>query len=355
MRIFSYKPNILTDTVLLVSCCFIYITLIYSPFLFAQYEHETNSSKFSEPVHVTIDELKKKYPPGQKEFLPSSIIFWDPDFSQYMIIVVKSQQKLHLYKIGDTIDLIKTYDCTTGQNRGEKRSTGDKKTPEGTYFFQRKYTRKKIPDIVNDKEAYRYGELVFTTDFPNELDRRRRVRGNGIWLHGTDEMNRQLKEFETRGCVVLSNEDITELSEYIKLQFTPFTIVSDFNYQTREDIIEQRNRILNTIVSWKNAWQKQNIDKYISIFDRTFYSKGMNRAAYKKYKSNLFGRKTPISIDFHSIMVFHHRDNLIAVIVQEYHSQTINDTGFKRVCFTSDGFDWKIISETFQTIKYQDE
>ena len=81
----------------------------------------------------------------------------------------------------------------------------------------------------------------------------------------------------------------------------------------------------------------------------------MNKAAYKKYKSNLFSRKTPISIDYHSMMVFHHGDNLVAVIIQEYHSQNINDTGFKRVCFTRDGFDWKIIAETFQAIKYQDE
>lgn len=294
-----------------------------------------------------------QYPPPELQFLPNTIILWDTTFTNYLFIADKSAQKLHLYQFDSTLRLIKSFDCTTGQNWGDKKRAGDKKTPEGIYFFTRCYGRGDIPELVGSGEYPKYGEMVFTMDFPNELDSRNGIRGNGIWLHGTDEENRHLKEFDTMGCVVVSNTDIVELSDYIRLRYTPIIIVSELNYQIREDIVALRDIVIETIHGWRNAWQDRDIPNYISYYHKNFYSNGKNRRSLQRYKTSIFSRYHNINITIKNLCAFRHGDYILVLFTQVYHDSRayeLHDTGLKRLYLARQGRQWKILSETWKAV-----
>jgi hypothetical protein len=54
--------------------------------------------------------------------------------------------------------------------------------------------------------------MAITLDYPNAYDRLEGKSGDGIWLHATNEPIRPYLPNKTRGCVVISNDDIQELS-----------------------------------------------------------------------------------------------------------------------------------------------
>ena len=65
---------------------------------------------------------------------------------------------------GEKIKLVSSWPTDIGQKDGDKLVEGDKRTPEGVYFFQTAMDGKR----VNYNE---YGNRIFTLDYPNYFDR----------------------------------------------------------------------------------------------------------------------------------------------------------------------------------------
>ncbi len=132
--------------------------------------------------------------------VPASLFYMDLGADSYAILVEKHTQKLFLYDCSDgKIELIKSYACSTGENSGDKEKRGDKKTPEGIYFFNQVFE--------DDELSPRYGVRAFVLDYPNSFDSLKGKGGRGIWLHGT---NKTLTPNDSRGCIALNNQEILE-------------------------------------------------------------------------------------------------------------------------------------------------
>ncbi|HUT43821.1 MAG TPA: L,D-transpeptidase, partial [Desulfobacterales bacterium] len=77
--------------------------------------------------------------------------------SPYVIIVEKSSHTLFLLKYEKGIKtVVNTFNCKTGKIQGDKKITGDEKTPEGIYFPIQKYSRKHILQLVGKQNAFQY-------------------------------------------------------------------------------------------------------------------------------------------------------------------------------------------------------
>jgi hypothetical protein len=74
--------------------------------------------------------------------------------------------------------VIKQLPCATGQADGDKLKEGDLRTPEGVYFVRRK--------LAGGLDYELYGDLAFTLDFPNPVDRARAspARASGSTARG---------------------------------------------------------------------------------------------------------------------------------------------------------------------------
>jgi murein L,D-transpeptidase YafK len=174
---------------------------------------------------------------------------------KYYIFIEKTKFKLHLLK--ENHDLIKTYDIAIGAKKNFARKThaGDKGTPEGLYYItdilgyhfpqdDRRYQGMKnmnqkyfkhehgyhkwgFPNKDLGKNAY--GPRFFRLGYPNSADQARFKKlkkenkisknadiGSGLAIHGTNDPN-SIGHCATTGCVRMRNQDLIEITDYIKI------------------------------------------------------------------------------------------------------------------------------------------
>ena len=263
---------------------------------------------------------------------------WD-----YAILVEKSTQKLYLYD--KYYKLIKTFQVTTGRNQGDKGRSGDRKTPEGVYFFT---------VVKDDRELLpEYGVMAMPINYPNFIDATLHKKGNGIWFHATDQPDRPLKPYDTRGCVVAANEDILELAEYIKLQTTPMIIVDKIEYDSDENIANTRREIERLIEKWQTGWQKKDINRYMDTYSKNFRTNGMDFERWRKYKESLNRQYKYINVSLSDIKILRHNNHMVVSFAQRYKNDRLTSMGIKRLYLVNEHAAWKIIGEEWSPLPTQ--
>jgi murein L,D-transpeptidase YafK len=280
----------------------------------------------------------KRVPPVQvpeASPVPASMLYIGERAPSYAFLVDKSAQRLHLYRQdADGPKLVKTFVCATGENSGGKKSRGDKRTPEGVYFFNRVIESKNLSSI--------YGIRAFPMDYPNFLDRMDYLRGDGIWLHGTDK---PLTPYSTNGCIVLDNRDVAELSQYIRFKQTPIIVEEKTVYTTLKELNEERARFRALLAEWKKSWETKQLDGYMSFYSKDFQSKGLNWKRWRDYKYRLNQQYKTIQITIDPLTILKHNRNVVAVFFQSYQSDRYRNEGTKRLYLIKEASDWKIIGE----------
>jgi murein L,D-transpeptidase YafK len=281
-------------------------------------------------------------------YLPSNILMLDDKFTHHVILVEKSTHKLHIYQNNATYPkLLKTFSTATGKFKGNKSVQGDHKTPEGIYT---------INDFLSQEELHRrhgeyakiYGSGAFPMDYPNFIDMREGKTGNGIWLHSTDDDNRISKGLDSRGCVVVQNADLREISQYIELQNTPIIVVQDIFYLSSATWETNRKELSEAVARWAKAWQEKDFKTYIESYDpQRFWDKSRGGyAAYKAYKQAVFSRPDKPQIKFDFISMLANENYAVVNIQQDYRSTVINDVGRKTLYLKKDAnYEWKIVGE----------
>lgn len=267
----------------------------------------------------------------QTDGIPQGFVRLD---SPYALLVEKATQRLFLYKTGSQrLELVKTYKCSTGKSKGDKSESGDMKTPEGGYFFTGIHRDAQLPS--------KYGVMAFVLDFPNYIDEKEGKGGNGIWLHGLDK---PLVANDTQGCVALENNDITDLSGYIRLYDTPILITEKITYGTPEEFERDRREAMKIISQWQHAWQGKELEKFIDCYSGERYgSWKLHRLS--STKKSLNARYKFISVDLHQVNILKHDATIIAGFIQDYESDNFASTGFKKLYLQKNSDTLKIVGE----------
>lgn len=266
-----------------------------------------------------------------------------------LILVDKKTNLLHLahYESDDSYKILKTYHTTMGQVIGDKEEEGDLKTPEGVYHF----TAKLRPPSLKKK----FGPLAFYVNFPNSYDQIAGCTGNNIMLHGTDTPDRLKKDFDSEGCVVLSNEDLHEVEKSVQLQLTPILI---FNELTPEYQKGGRDEKLHAFFdSWIKDWESRDVEKYMSHYHTDFASpvkgKTFDRAQWKAYKGELTKRYSAIKVNASDPYFFRHPKYTMVMFTQDYESKLkggakgLTSRGTKILYIAEENGEPRIISENF--------
>ncbi len=302
-------------------------------------------TKEIEPVQISSMEKL-----SNNEYKPDFIIEYN-GISPYLLFVDKTNHKLHLFKYKDgNRTIVNTFECKTGKNSGDKQEEGDHRTPEGAYFFVHRYSRSGLRRLTGQKNAYQYGEMAYVTNFPNSIDRLEGKNGGGIWLHGTDESFNETSPYDTRGCVVVSNETITTLSSYIDLYNTPLIIVDRLNFVNKQELETKRHEVLTMVEEWKNAWLEERIDDYINFYSQFFKSQYRNRSQWKQYKANVFKNYTIKHITSDNFTVIRHNNGMIVQFRQDYLASNLSAVGIKTLYLLKGKNSWEIIAEHFRKI-----
>lgn len=203
-----------------------------------------------------------------------TLSLYNPDIPVHFIVVEKSTQKLMVFKQQESLKLIKTFVCATGENPGKKNISGDAKTPEGIYF---------ITEIYEDKKITVFGSRAYHLDYPNVFDRHAGHLGDGIFIHGT---NKTLIPFSTNGCITLANEDLDELSTYLSVNTIPIIVLENLSTpllgtdltMSKDD--DRFNEILNELAFTPRYFSTDNVESLSLI---TLGSQAIASISYKVY------------------------------------------------------------------------
>ena len=261
--------------------------------------------------------------------------------NNYAIVVEKNTQSLFLYEYdGKMYKEVDKFKCSTGEVTGAKLVSGDKKTPEGVYFFTKKYQKQDLASI--------YGTRAFPTDYPNLLDRITGRNGHSIWMHGT---NKPLKARDSNGCVALINSDIEKLSKYITLNRTPIILVDKISYVAGDSDKKIAESILKFLLNWNNSLQKGTYHEYLNFYDYEYLPDVSWWPEWDKLRKKNQSSDNAFSIEIKMPVVSMHKEIYVVLTDQIVRTAELDlPVGTKKFFIVKRGNELKIIGEEYQIL-----
>ncbi len=261
-------------------------------------------------------------------------------YSPYAFVVDKKARTLTVWtQDAGGYAQIAQFPADLGRSDGDKKAQGDHKTPEGAYFLLEKLDGPTL-------DFSQYGKRAFTTDYPNFFDRRDGKTGNGIWLHAVPDHTPLTRG--SRGCVVVRNDVILDLTKYVRLTKTPILIEKEIEFLPAADIKKEAHEITQALEAWRAAWSAKDLDGYISFYDDDFRAMNMNREQWRRYKDGLNGKYQTLDIRLSRPLILRYKDRFVARFLQEYRSDKHADFGEKTVYLRKTSNGVKIVGEEWR-------
>ncbi|MGB9642037.1 MAG: L,D-transpeptidase Cds6 family protein [Candidatus Ratteibacteria bacterium] len=280
---------------------------------------------FEKPEIQKIPELKK-FTLGEK-------ISVEP----YTFLVVdKSLQKLFVYRFdGQTFEQLTSIVCTTGKNMDDKKRHGDLATPEGTFLIR--------TFIPGSNLEPKYGAGAYVLDFPDYFSQRQNKDGSGIWLHGTPI---ERPPYNSAGCIVVNDNDFRALQQYIEPGKTYIHILKQEKDMNLADFVP----VWKTVVSWKQAWESLDTEKYLSYYADDFKSDGKDKKAWSQYKKKINKDKKYVKLELKDITIVPYGNTQFGYVflidaIQKYESNNLKSTTRKNFYLVKSNGTYKIIGE----------
>ena len=236
-----------------------------------------------------------------------------------MLVAVDKSRQAALFYGRQASDLeTSKVPCSSGQVVGDKQEEGDKKTPEGVYFVERRRT--------DGLDYSLYGNEAYTLNYPNPVDRLRKKNGHGIWIHGRGT---PIVPRETKGCIALNNVDIASLES--KVIFNTPVILAEaiapfFVAGNENEVLKEKTQ------QWLAAWQNRSVE-YLDFFDATAFSKSMNQSFFRfaQKKKRLFSILPYIITWTDNIQVLQGPGYWVTWFKQYYRAKNLTVQGVRRL------------------------
>jgi len=162
-------------------------------------------------------------------------------------------------------------------------------------------------------------------------------------------LNKPLKPRDTNGCVALANQDIEDLSSYIRLNDTPVVISSKAEFIEPERLNREREELEKLIEEWRKAWEGKQVERYMSYYSPQFTSGKKNWKEWKEYKTRLARQYREIRVQLDNLALFRNDGTAMALFNQQYSTSAFDSKGIKRLFLQQNSSQWKIVGEYFDT------
>lgn len=298
-----------------------------------------------EKISALLNEAKVRWQhhenPPNKNFIPSSLIRLS-GHQKYAIVVDLKASRLYLYENSEGIPILHSdYYVTIGKNGVGKFIEGDQKTPTGVYFVTDYIDSKELPDL--------YGDGAFPIDYPNAWDLRLNRTGYGIWLHGTPSNTYTRPPRDSNGCVIVSNDDFREISQYIDVNATPVILSPGIDWITMHAWEKRSNQYSNFLEQWRKDWESRDAEKYLSHYSKQYYGLGNDYESWAEYKRQVNPSKQFIQVELYNTSMFLYPGDeklLVVTFEQDYKSDNFKRRFIKRQYWKmeADG-KWRIVYE----------
>ena len=261
---------------------------------------------------------------------------------KYVLLLDAKNSRLYLIENQDGIpQVIQDYYASHGLGGMRKREEGDKRTPTGIYRVTQYYADEKLPEL--------YGEGAYTLNYPNRWERMKGYSGSGIWLHGVPRITYSRPPKTSRGCVVISNQNLKQIKKTANIISMPIILAEKVEWLAREDWQMRRNEMLSALKQWQEDWQSLNIERYLSHYSAEYTDAKMDyekllAVTRKNAKRKSFVKVNIANID---IMTYAHLPHPTVSVFfdQEYNSNNYKTAYRKQQLWRFEGNQWKIVYE----------
>ncbi len=280
---------------------------------------------------------------GAEVRIPECLLNFRVGPEQHLLVVEKSSHRLLVFS-NYADQPVESFRVTTGRVPGQKREEGDQKTPEGIYTFESILTGDQLPKSDD------YGDKAFTLSYPNPLDRLHRRNGGGIWLHGAHDPDKTTVPNNSRGCVVLNNNDLMRVSKYIFLRRTMICIYDRIVYDTVAGVRQRRERFLDQLRQWKESWEGKDVERYIGFYSPSFRYRSMDLTQFRRYKQQLNSQYEFIRVFLGGIQLFGYGNSRVACFDQLYLSDQNQFHSAKIQYWQEESGRLRIVDETTRSL-----
>ena len=279
--------------------------------------------------------------PNDKDKVPAYLLNLDDSY-RHALVVDASRARLYVYenRAGLPVRVADFY-ITIGKAGAGKQKEGDNRTPIGIYTISSFKSPSELTDF--------YGGGAFTLSYPNEWDTRQGRNGHGIWIHGTPSNNYSRTPRASEGCVVMANDDLRQLGQYIQTGKTPVIIAEQVEWVAYDALDTRRNDLAAALDQWRTDWESRDTDRLLSHYSASFRAGSQDLPAFaaSKYKVNAAKSWIKVGLSKLSLMLYPERpDFALVTFEQDYQSSNLSDSTPKRQFWSRENGRWKIIHET---------
>ncbi|MBS1184491.1 MAG: hypothetical protein H6R09_92 [Proteobacteria bacterium] len=273
--------------------------------------------------------------------IPAYLLNLDDSY-RHALVVDASRSRLYVYENRAGLPLrVADFYVTIGKAGAGKKKEGDNRTPIGIYTISGFKSPRELSDF--------YGSGAFTLSYPNEWDTRQGRNGHGIWIHGSPSNTYSRAPRASEGCVVLANDDLTRLGQYIQSGKTPVIIAEQVEWLDHESLGARRDDLATAIDQWRQDWESRDTSRLLRHYSSSFRNESQNLQAFGASKQKVNAAKSWIKVGLSNVnlMLYPERPDFALVsFVQNYQSNNLNDRTAKRQFWSREGGRWKIIHET---------
>ncbi len=271
---------------------------------------------------------------------------WEPHLAgdafapETLLVVNKEKQNFFVFSNRSPLQKEYSWQCTTGQAHGSKLVEGDLKTPEGIYFLERRISQNLPFDL--------YGELAFTLNYPNPIDRIHNRTGHSIWIHGR---GREVVPFDTEGCVAMDMEYMRALEDMVVLSKTPVVIANDITWDPVEIESKNSRKVAKLSQAWAEDWKVRS-DSYFDHYHPDLFprSSGQSFNNFKAHKKRLFNQYSWIDVFIEEPKVLEGPGYWVSYFGQVYKAPGFYSKGIKRLYWKpDDDGEFRIVGEEWRS------
>jgi len=190
-----------------------------------------------------------------------------------------------------------------------------------------------------------------------EIDDLRLLTADGVVL-ATFKQTYGTSSFKTRGTKMLyltKNSDqwkiVAETFDLDKIEMAAVDLDKVEIPAAEKQDAYSLTEVEDFIYSWKDAWEKEDLNKYILCYDKGFQSRGMDLAAWEEHRKDLNEKYSSLTIEINNLKIKRISDNSAKVtFIQNYMADSYKDVGNKELVLIKDK-DWKIKEEEWAPIK----
>lgn len=280
-----------------------------------------------------------------------SVFHIDNSASYLSNILVANKSEGKLWFLNNKKEVEMVVPMASGLKEGDKAKEGDLRTPEGLYAFTRPLSKDfLIKNYPKDYSLYGFGAIA--SNYPNPVDLFENKTGSGIWLHGTDNEDRISKKLDSKGCFVINNSTIEELTSRLDLNSTLLISISNKENSliTESDVTDIKTKISE----WASLWKHKD-PAFFELYHPKFKSgKNKNKEKFLNNKKKQFVSSNIKKVEASDFFIFK-KDNFYYVsFFQEYNSNKVKDTGIKEIWLEKTDNAYSIIYESWKPFNKKD-